>query len=245
MEKIYESKYHELEKSHFWFLARRQFVRKLLSEIKEEEKVLDIGCSSGALLEDLQKQGCPKESLYGVDISKDAIRHCRVKGIKNTFVMDAAKLNLGEQFDRMIASDCLEHIENDEQALASWRKALNPSRGLLYVFVPAFQLLWSQHDEINMHYRRYTRSSLCAKLEKKGFDVLRSGYWNSFLFAPVALDRLLGRLNRMEKENKTGDLEKKSYLNALFLRILRFENSLQHFVNFPVGLSTYCVARRK
>jgi predicted SAM-dependent methyltransferase len=73
--------------------------------------------------------------------------------------MDAQNITLDEKFDVIIASDCLEHLKEDEKALKNWYELLNKN-GVAFIFVPAFMSLWSYHDEYNMHYRRYTNSEL-------------------------------------------------------------------------------------
>ena len=125
----------------------------------KESLILDIGCSSGIFLKDLERLGFKIENLFGIDISEKAIANCKSNGIQNAFVMDAQNITLLEKFDIIIASDCLEHLQDDIKAINNW-KSLLKNGGLMYVFVPAFQSLWSYHDEVNKHFRRYTKIEL-------------------------------------------------------------------------------------
>ena len=189
------------------------------------------------------ESGFDVNNLYGIDISSKAIQHCKEAGIQNSFVMDASHIVLKRKFDIAIASDCLEHLENDEKALKNWYELLNPG-GLLLVFVPAFMTLWNEHDVANMHFRRYTRKSLKKKLNESGFVVNKSSYWNFFLFLSILLVRLISKLKASKTQSSTGDLDEIPKFNNLLFKLIRFENKLLSYINLPFGVSTYCIAKK-
>jgi SAM-dependent methyltransferase len=244
MKATFEKKYHENEKTHFWFKARRQYILQLLKSVSKNISVLDIGCASGILLSELIESGFDANNLYGIDISPKAIENCKANGIKNCFVMDAQHIVLNKKFDVIIASDCLEHIENDENALKNWHSLLIPN-GFLYVFVPAFRILWSKHDDVNMHFRRYQKNELKRKLENIHFEINKSGYWNFFLFVPILLVRILGKLTFSKTQKTTGNLNKSTIFNSLFFNLINFENKVLKYLSFPFGVSTYCIAQKR
>src|SRR5213078_89565 len=70
-------------------------------------------------------------------------------------------------FDLAVCLDVLEHLEDDRAALAELRRVVAPG-GSLLVTVPAYQWLWSGHDVINHHCRRYTRRSMQRAAERSG-----------------------------------------------------------------------------
>jgi SAM-dependent methyltransferase len=239
MEVDYEKKYHEVESENWWFVSRRKYLLDLLKDASKDSKIIDIGCSSGIFLKDLEQIGFKTENLFGVDISEKAINNCRKNGIKNAFVMDAQNINILEKFDIIIASDCLEHLEDDIKALENWKKLLKLG-GKMYVFVPAFQSLWSVHDEVNRHFRRYTNNDLKTKLQNVNLTILKSSYWNFSLFIPVYIYRKISVfLPKSEKEE--GQIVGNNLINKLLLYLVLFENILLRFVNFPFGVSTFCV----
>lgn len=241
MEEAYEKKYHELEKNHFWHKARRKYILQLLQESSKDASILDIGCSSGILLKELSTIGFNINSLYGIDISPQAIQQSKENGIQHSYLMDAGKIDLKRKFDIIIASDCLEHLQYDRKALRNWYEILNPG-GILYVFVPAFMILWNAHDLANMHFRRYTRKALNKKLHASGFEINKSSYWNFFLFPPILMFRLLSKLKAPKNKRATGDLDEIPKFNNLFFNLINFENKLLKYINFPFGVSTYCIA---
>lgn len=243
MKEDYEQKYHDVESEHFWFKARRNYVLQLLENTSRDATILDIGCSSGILLTDLVNKGFKKENLYGIDISEKAIENCHKNGIANTSVMDAQDITLSQKFDILIASDCLEHLKDDKQALANWYDLLKPN-GTLLVFVPAFMSLWSAHDVFNMHYRRYTKPELTEKLKETGFKIEKSSYWNFFLFTPVFVFRSLSKLRKSKSEDASGDLDNPSRFNDSIYKLIKFENRLLRKINFPFGVSTFCIAKK-
>ncbi|MCC1483701.1 class I SAM-dependent methyltransferase [Winogradskyella immobilis] len=238
----FETSYHINEKHHFWFKARRSFVKQLLYETSKDSKILDIGCSSGVLIQDLIDCGFNANNIHGIDISERAIERSKVLGIKQTQIMDAQNIKFSHTFDLLIASDCLEHLKNDNQALHNWYNLLNPG-GKLIVFVPAYQFLWSRHDEANNHYRRYTKLGLKRKLIASNFIIEKASYWNTLLFLPIALVRLFNKLFLSKAKTNTSTL-KTPVGNTLFYSILKLENKLLSKISFPFGVSTFCVVTK-
>lgn len=211
---------------------------RLARPAERAAKILDIGCASGQMIRLLEANGFSNKT--GIDISEDAIIACRRRGIENVSVMDAKTLNfLDSSFDIILASDVLEHIQADAAALRDWNRTLTHS-GRLILFVPAFNFLWSKHDETNHHYRRYTKSELLRLLQQAGFSVERISYWNFSLFFPIWLARLLN------KNSGGDDLQKiNTTTNKLLTGLLKFENHLLSRINFPVGVSLFAICRKK
>jgi len=243
MEKGFEKKYHDVETNHWWFKSRRLYLIDLLKNAPKDAKVLDIGCSSGVFLKDLEALGFKNENLFGIDISDTAIENCKRNGIPNSFVMDAQNITLNESFDIIIASDCLEHLKDDKKALKNWNSLLKIG-GTMYVFVPAFMSLWSYHDTVNMHFRRYTNPELKSKMLVEGLSIQKAGYWNFFLFLPVYFFR---RVSSVLNKNKKGESDLSignRFINSTLLQLIILENKLLKVIRFPFGVSTFCIAKR-
>lgn len=245
MEIDYEKQYHQVERDHWWFRGRRDCILKMAANFPENARILDIGCSSGILLNALKEKGFSSDQLYGIDISEKAIENCHQNGLEQTAVMDAHQLDFPDNsFDILIASDCLEHIKNDQQALNDWLRVLKKG-GSLIIFVPAFPSLWSQHDEDNLHHRRYRRKELRSKLVSAGFHIAQSGYWNFMLFFPGAMVRMMGKILKNEWSYEKGGLYlPNSLVNNTMLHIVKFENRILHYIPFPFGLSLYSMAKK-
>jgi SAM-dependent methyltransferase len=247
MNKGFEQTYHEVEATHWWFCTRRALVKALVRQAAPgpEATILEIGCSGGPLMESLRADGF--NNVVGIDISPEAVALCRARQLPNVSVMDAQAPNfLPATFDVITASDVLEHLADAPRALAEWHKLLRPG-GTVLVFVPAFRFLWSGHDDINHHFHRYRAPELAGMLRAAGFEVQRQGYWNFFLFLPVALVRLAKRVfSSAAKKLPAGDLKPViGPVNQMLIWLLTLENRLLLAgVNFPWGVSAAVIARK-
>lgn len=243
MEESYTIKYHILEEGHWWFLARRDIIFKLIKDYRKDSHILEIGCSGGPLIRFLQRRGF--ENIKGIDINKRAIEICKQKGIKDVQIADGQETGFkDQQFDIVIASDILEHIQDEDKALFEWHRILKQG-GKLIIFVPAFNFLWSHHDELNRHYRRYSKLGLVKALIKNGFIVERASFWNFSLFFPASLVRLSQKLFSNGK-NEEGQLnEITPFMNKILENILKLENKLlSGGINLAVGISIFAIARK-
>ncbi|MFH1685461.1 MAG: class I SAM-dependent methyltransferase [Candidatus Micrarchaeota archaeon] len=239
MDKQYEKKHHALEKTHWWFIARRNMIHRMLKKTDKKTRILDLGCCGGSLLLSLQKQGF--SNLHGIDLSENAIKLCKSRGLPNVFLMNGEKMKFNNNsFDIVLVSDVLEHIQDDAAAIAESFRILKPS-GKLIVFVPAFDFLWSGHDEVLAHHRRYSAKTLNEKLMSAGFLIRRTSYWNFFLFIPTLLLKFIQKFSR-----KTTDqlYESNSIVNFILIKLLFFENFLLEHINFPFGVSVFSIAEK-
>jgi len=231
MDRSYEDVYVVQEKIHPWFQARRSLFYSLLRRTSSlhGKKILDVGCGAGVFLQHLEKKGC--KHLEGLDPSL----HLKSKTEGSIKIhKDFPK----KKYDIILLLDVLEHIKDDEAMLKQIASHLKPN-GLFFLSVPAYQFLWSRHDVMNKHFRRYNKSQVMAKLKKSGFRIQRMTYWNMIVFLPVAFIRLL------KLETKSSDLEMGSAFSRGILRlILAIENFLIKIFNFPFGLNIICLARR-
>ena len=126
--------------------------------------------------------------------------------------------------------DVLEHIEDDSEALIRIKSHLKPG-GKLLLSVPAYQLLWSDHDTVNMHYRRYNRTSLKRVIKGAKLKTEFITNWNSMFLPIIAVSRLISR--RANKELRLNN----NFFSKLVFLTLTFENFLLKKTGLPFGLS--------
>ena len=247
MKTEFEKTYHEVEAVHWWFLTRRELVHQLVRRAAPNPSaaILEIGCSGGPLMKLLKADGYT--NVTGIDISEKAVNLCRERDLGKVMVMDAQVPDFPPaSFDVITASDVLEHLRADRQAIAAWHKLLRPG-GTVMIFVPAFKSLWSGHDVVNQHFHRYRAAELAEMLRAEGYEIERQGYWNFFLFLPVVLLRLTKRLLAGKNPQlPAGDLKPcPEPLNSVLTALLRLENwLLLKGLNFPWGVSAAVIARR-
>lgn len=238
-------KYLLLEEKHWWFSARREIILTMLRKYcagGTKARILEIGCSGGMLSKTLLSHGY--NNYTGIDISWDAINICRRRGIKNVLIMNGAISAFKDgSFDVIIASDVLEHIFEDSFAIKEWHRILHDG-GITICFVPAYNSLWSSHDQINMHYRRYNKHNIQIIFVHNGFEIVRSSYWNFVLFFPLFIYRLLERL-RLTSAQMAQLRHHSSLINNLFAHILTVENLfLRLGLTYPFGASVFVVAKK-
>ena len=149
-----------------------------------------------------------------------------------------------DSFDLAVSLDVIEHLDDDLGALRELRRTVAPA-GALLVTVPAYQWLWSGHDEINHHHRRYTRRSLQLVAEQAGWKQARTTYFNSLLLPVAIVLRVLDRVNSAKTTESSLDLwVPPEPVNWLLERPLALEAALiARGGRIPAGLSLLAVFR--
>ena len=185
---------HTLETNYWWFAGRRRIVAALLKEAarrRELNDLLDIGCGTGANLPMLCDAA---RRVVAMDFSPLALQFAREEiASEGVSLLRADGHNLpfpDGRFDAVSMLDVLEHLQGDRRALQEVRRVLRaPSAsapGGAFVFsVPAYQKLWSAHDEALHHFRRYEFRALEKLLQGEGFAVEKLSFAMS-LMPPVA-----------------------------------------------------------
>jgi SAM-dependent methyltransferase len=184
MELEYELQTHQVEDRHWWYQGRRRVLERAIDRIglPAGARILDAGCGSGRNMVDLAGHG----TVTGIELSPTSVALARERDRGE--VIEGSVLDMPfEQgsFDLTVSLDVIEHLEEDVGALRELRRVTKPG-GALLVTVPAYQWLWSGHDEINHHHRRYNRRTLLAAAESAGWHEQRSAHFNSLLL-PIAI----------------------------------------------------------
>ncbi|MFH0920072.1 MAG: class I SAM-dependent methyltransferase [Fibrobacterota bacterium] len=243
MEAVLFAEMAAMEERHWWFAARRRVLLTLLARNllpSPSVCVCDLGCGCGATLMRLQ----PLYDACGMEAAPEALAFCTQKGLKvrkGSLPDDVTYPD--SSFDACLMLDVLEHIEKDGEAVMAARRLLKPG-GVLLATVPAFPSLYSGRDTFHGHKRRYTHAAFQALFPADSFKVMKLTFFNSFLFGPAALTRLL---RKWSGRNTPGpDLSiPPAPLNALlgwFFALERFPLTLG---GFPAGLSLLCMVRKK
>lgn len=185
-QKLYRLMY-EVEDRHWWFRGRAAVVGAMIArlELPSSPRILDAGCGTGRNLQRYEQIG----PAQGIEPSADAVAFCRERGLENVQQATLERLPFEEEsFELMIATDVLEHVEDDTQALRELRRVAAPGATLVMT-VPAFRWLWSEEDDRLGHRRRYTRKQLRLVAEQSGWQPLIATYFNLLLLAPIAVAR--------------------------------------------------------
>lgn len=234
---------YEMESEHWWFVSRRDFILSLIRFInKSYPVILDIGCGTGLNLSEFKNVG----RAYGFDISKDAVGFCHKRGTLNVVQASASDICFGEKvFDIVTLLDVMEHLPYQKAAFEEVRRVLKDN-GKLIITVPAFKILWSQHDEALCHFRRYERSELIKELIESGYRIEKIGYFFFSSFLAVALIRIIRKL-RVSKNSCHSDTTTAppKLINRFLIYLFRIERRISFKINMPFGTTLYAVASKK
>ena len=232
------------EPGSFWFRARnRLIVSALRRHFPDARSLLEVGCGTGFVLAGL-REAVPDLRLVGGELFEEGLEIARRRLPDVELVrLDALAMPYRDEFDVVGAFDVLEHVEDDERALAGMRLALRSGGGLL-LLVPQHPRLWSEMDEVAHHVRRYTRRELAAKVERAGFEILAASSFVSTLLPAMVLSRAVGRALRRPYD-PVAEL-RPGRLNGVFERVLDGERRLiERGASLPFGGSLMLVGRRR
>lgn len=228
----------KLDSSHWWFTARRRILDAIIERVVRppaNARILELGAGTGHNLSMLTRFGTVEASELD-----DVARKLASERLGRP-VLEAALPDLSmfpeSSYDLIALLDVLEHVEEDRASLAALRARLADG-GRILLTVPAVPWLWSDHDVLHHHKRRYTLAGLRAVAQDAGLKVEGIGYFNSLLF-PLAVatrtaHRLLGRKGGL-------DAQPSPPVNGVLRRIFGWERHLLGRVRFPIGLSLYAI----
>jgi SAM-dependent methyltransferase len=182
--------------------------------------------------------------VSGIELSDTSVSLARARGAGEVASGSVLQMPFeSDSFDLAVCLDVIEHLEDDRGALRELRRVVAPG-GWLLVTVPAYQWLWSGHDEINHHFRRYTRATLQRVAEQAGWQQVRNTHFNSLLLPAAVLLRILDRFSRKPTESSLDLWVPPQPLNWLLERPLLLEASLiGRGGRIPAGLSLLAVFR--
>lgn len=242
MDRDYELQTHQAEDRHWWYRGRRTVLDGVIAGLglPEHARILDAGCGSGRNMIELARHG----TVTGVELSDTSVELARAREAGEVIAGSLLEMPLpDDSFDLAVSLDVIEHLEDDLTALRELRRTVAPG-GSLLLTVPAYQWLWSGHDVINHHHRRYTRRSLQTVAEQAGWQQVRTTYFNSLLLPLAIVLRLLERLNTKTTESSLDLWVPPEPLNWLLERPLALEAAMiARGGRIPAGLSLLAVFR--
>jgi SAM-dependent methyltransferase len=245
MDEVYELRTHEIEDVHWWYRGRRRVIEEELRALRlpDSIEILDAGCGSGRNMVDLARFG----TVTGLELADASVARARSRGVGDVVQANLEAMPFeADRFDLAVSFDVIEHLDNDREALRELRRVVRPG-GLLLVTVPAYQWLWSEHDTINHHRRRYTRATLAIAAGDAGWQAVSTTHFNGILLPAAIAHRAILRLRRPGVDGATAvsDLERTSpRLNRLLEWPLEVEaRAIGAGRRIPCGLSLMAVFR--
>ncbi len=233
---------YEHEKTHFFYVSTHRLIIRLIKKWvgkKTNLKILDAGCGTGGLMDQLANVG----EVSGIDFSLVAVRFSKARGHR-VIRANVEKIPFPPKtFDLLTSIDVIYHkaVGDDLKALSEFKRVLRPN-GRLILRVPANKFLMSAHDKHVHTARRYSMTELSTKLQKSGFQIRYISYVHSPLFIAsllrVFIERMLGASDRSGVKNVSNTI------NKLLLWILNREaDMIVSGVKIPFGQGLIIVAQ--
>jgi SAM-dependent methyltransferase len=220
----------KIEENHWWFKERRRILKHLITKFEIKGTALDIGAGAGRNTRVLLEHG-----LDAIAIENEAtgINLCQKNQIP---CLQGNVLNLpfpDNSINLIILMDVLEHIEDHEKAINEIHRILEVN-GKLILSVPMDMKLWSFHDEISLHIRRYERKEILQIIKNEKFEIITSFNWNSLMKPLVKVRR---------KYNIGNDLTPPPRILNLLLQMMISLERTKIFSKLP-GVTYFIVAQK-
>lgn len=251
MQKQYYQEYYLLERTHWWFVARMKIIEDIIKRKvfeKKPIKILNIGTATGAGTIMMQQFGEVTSVEYDSDCCTFLNNDLKIHTINTSITQLPFKEN---EFDLVCAFDVIEHVE-DHQLAAQEMKRVCKQNGFVFVTVPAYQFLWSEHDVINQHCRRYKSKELLQLFAIINLKKIKQSYFNFWFFLPIATIRILlwpiqkNKLKQNPTKNAQSDFGKfnNGIINKICYTIFITEKFLLRTINFPFGVSNLLLLKK-
>src|SRR5580704_3963815 len=203
--------------------------------------ILDVGCSSGFLVEDLLRE-IPQAAIIGADYLPNVVLNAARRVRSAPFLQfDLRNCPLADDcLDGVTALNVLEHIDDDFKALKEIHKILRRG-GLAHIEVPADPTSFDLYDEVLMHFRRYQLRDLATKALDAGFAIVKATHLGFFVYP---LFKFVKRQNQKVGKNLTYD-EKKALVareigrtarTRLLSAAFKLERVFGTLVSYPFGI---------
>ncbi len=243
---------HEAEagRDHPIDLASRALaVRSMLRLDRPAPVVLDVGCSSGFVLEDLRK-ALPQARLIGADYLRGPLEGLgrRMPDIP-ILQFDLRRCPLPDAcIDGITCLNVLEHIDDHVAATREIHRILKPG-GLAHIEVPAGPQLYDIYDEHLMHHRRYRVEELVALSRDAGFDVLSVTHLGFMVYPAFWWVKRRNRkklnLPAAEKARLVAGQIRSTRSSTPFAALVALEVFCGRFVRYPCGIRCVAVVQKR
>ncbi len=242
MDRQIYSRMRAMEDGHWWFRARRHILEDQIARLPlpAGASVLEVGCGTGGNLAMLARFGAVAA------LEPDGEARAIASGRANLDVSSGAlpdELPFSEtSFDLVAALDVLEHVEEDARSVRSLAKLLKTG-GFLVTTVPAYQWLWTDHDALHHHKRRYTLSRFRRLLEDSGLEIRKASYFNTIPLPAVAAVRLTKKI--MKRRGADDEILPGPLMNSFLWKLLAAEKYWLRIGSFPLGVSVLLIGERR
>ncbi|HTG39584.1 class I SAM-dependent methyltransferase [Sphingomonas sp.] len=229
------------DSTHWWYRARREILTDYLTRearLPKGARILEIGCGTGHNLPMLARFG--EVDAIEIDEAARGFASERLGKPVGTAPLPELTGVPRNSYDLIAVLDVVEHVEDDVAALRGMADVLKPG-GAILVTVPAHPWMWSAHDVVNHHHRRYSKGSLDKAIRDAGLTHNGLRWFNSLLFPVAVAARLAGRLTGKDDSD---DSPPAAPVNKALERVFGLERHLIGRLPMPPGLSIITLVRK-
>jgi SAM-dependent methyltransferase len=229
----------EIGDKNWWIAVRKSLFKRIFEKSKSEHRTaaLEIGPGAGSNLEIFTQLGVGQ--IYIADTDSYVLEMCSEISRASGVLLDASALPYAnESFDLLLAGDVLEHVPNDVFAAQEIVRVMKKGARAI-ITVPAFEVLWSEHDEQAGHQRRYRLREFKKLFSEQEIIIERCHYFNWILFLPTLLVKKL--LSFLKPKMYADATSLPSRLNLLLKLMFNFDVRLAKLLQPPFGVSIIIV----
>lgn len=237
METQYAREYRNLYEHHWWWRAREDAIVALLRgrHLAPGISILDVGCGDALFFDRLAEFG----SVEGLEPDARLIEPANPHGMKIHKVPFDKNFQPGKRYGLILMLDVLEHLDRPAEAVRCVYDLLETG-GVFLLTVPAFPVLWTNHDVINHHRLRYRKKTLIALLRRTRFSIEKARYWYQWTFPVKVVQRIAEKLFHSDSSLPRVP---PNWLNRFLYRFSRLEQQTLGVIGAPFGstLMVLCV----
>ena len=238
MDPQYGTYYRRLYEEHWWWRMRERWVLDAIRRANPGSgwrNILDVGCGDALFFDRLAEFG----NVEGIESDRHLVSENNPHRPKIHIGPFDDSFQPTKRYGLILMLDVLEHLQNPRAALGRLASLLEPGANLI-ITVPAYKLVWTNHDDLNHHFTRYTKGSLFPLLHASGLAVLESAYWFQWTFPVKLAQRLLEKTFQLPPANPS--IPGRS-LNTLLMRFCAMEHAILTPLGIPFGTSFYVRCR--
>lgn len=241
MEDHYYRHMADIQARHWWYEGRRRILAAIIRRLTlpAHAKIFEAGCGTGANLGMLRAFG-HVDGMEPHDFGRDHAMKISGCDVRRGFLPD--DIPFQGPYDLIGAFDVIEHVDDDKGSLKTLYAMTAPGGYALFT-VPAWMFLWSQHDVINHHKRRYTRPDFAGLLRQSGYEVVFSSYYNFWLFPLIAAVRFAKNTFGL-KDSPDLAMPPPAPINSLLALIFASERLVLGKIPLPFGVSIIALCRK-
>jgi SAM-dependent methyltransferase len=240
MDPKYGERYRELFERHWWWRARTRLILDLLRRLQPArgwKNILDIGCGDGLFFPELARFG----EIEGVEPFAELVNPHNPYRDKIHICPFDDNFQPGKRYSLVLMLDVLEHLEDAVGALHHALELLEPE-GMFVATVPAFLALWTNHDVMNKHFTRYSKSSFRQVALKAGLRIWEERYLYHWT-CPVKLG--IGFTERLFRLRPNPPQVPTPIVNELLFWVSRLEQRTLTTLSLPFGSSLLVIGTRE